>query len=304
MRRHSTGYLLGLGMFVAGLAYSAFCLELTVLNEHRITSSATSILESAPVQRTMADNIGTTLTNEIGSSPETLAAVQRAAVLALHDPRLQHAFTSTLEQAHRRLFEDPTQPVVLDSTEASAAIRDALRNVDANLAARVGENAQINVTIPADNLPDLRWFKRDDLAVARIGGLVALVLLALGLAIHSHPAWAVGKIGRWLFMIGFGELMVFFVIPHVLLAQFDNDAAQVASSVGGQITAVLVTRGLTLVLLGVTLIAGSVHFQRRTILRQRPPSPDLPAAPSHAVAPPHADPGVTEHELLPTKTYL
>lgn len=290
MRRQSTGFLLGLGMFVAGLAYSAFCLELTVLNSQRVTSTAKSILESAPVQRVMADNIDKSLSAELGDSPDTQAAINRAAGLVVHDARFQRAFTTALQQFHRRLFDDPTQSMVLDTTQTTPAIREALNTVDPTLAARVSENASIDVSISNGNIPDLRWLKNDDKAVARIGGLLALALIVIGLAVHSHPAWAVGKIGRWLLMIGLFELLIFFVLPHVLLAQVHSDWAQVVSSVGGEITKVLIMRALILVGLGALLIATSVRLQRRAIRRQRLVAPEPPDSAPYEYSP---------HEILP-----
>ncbi|MFN8037420.1 MAG: hypothetical protein U0V73_15985 [Acidimicrobiia bacterium] len=302
MRRQSTGFLLGLGMLVGGVAYSAFCLELTVLNTDRVASTAKSVLESAPVRHGLAENIHAALAGTLGDSPENAAAIDRAAGFALHDPRFQRAFTDALRAYHRRLFYDPDQAVALDTAQTSPAIRDALRTVDASLADQVSQNASIQVSFPTDALPDLRWLKEDDKTIARLGGLVALALLATGLATHSHPAWAVGKIGRWLLGIGLFELFVFYVVPHVVLPRLDDDVGDIAGSVGGDITVVLVSRALVLVALGTLLVALSVHSQRRAVRRSRTalevPSAVAPEPHLAPVAVPTEEPRLA-HEILP-----
>jgi len=220
---------LAAGFLSATLAYGAWTTTRTALDPDATSEVAEELLNSAPVQENLVAELQKQVTEAVESQtvdPE----VARALTGALEDPRLVAAFTAAVTDLHRSLLEGRTGEITLDVTEVTDAVRDAVASVDPALAAEIDDAEPIRLDLGDTEIPAISTADDRARQIVVIATLCALVLLALGVALHPSQRDALARIGRRIAYLAIGPAIAFLLLPWIL-SMPENDGANIAGSV-------------------------------------------------------------------------
>lgn len=277
-RHASTRALVGFGLVAATVAWIALCTSLTVLSAERLADSANELLEADELRAFLSDE----LEDQVGAVAPGVAGtpqLDEATDLALDDPAFVEAFRGSLIALHDQVFSGDDATLVLDSGAVSAATQRSLAQVDPGLAAQIPPDFRVDVSLAdVDQIPDLSWVTTLVDAVAIVGALIAIVLLALALASAPDRPAVLARVGRWAVVLAGAQLIAAFVLPLLLLAVASGGWPEVGIRAWRAFASGLVLPSIVLALVGVGLLAGARWLRR-------PQAPE----PRPGVAPPTSD---------------
>jgi hypothetical protein len=231
MRKVSSRFLLSAGLILATVGYVAYGLEATVLDAHRVNHAAHDMLKTSPVRDPLSRRLAYAIATHMPPGvPLDQPMLEQASHQALKRPAFVDAFSGALIAVQQHVFSHGTGLIALNTTLVTDAARQALTEVDAPAAGLLPPDTQLIVLVDTDKIPDLGIWAGPIRITARAAGLLGAVMLVLGFATDKHRARALGRIGRWMLMIGIVQLIFFVALPKLVLPQFGG-WAEVAGTV-------------------------------------------------------------------------
>ena len=107
-----------------------------------------------------------------------------------------------------------TGPITLDPALVTQAVRAAGAG-EPQLAAALASSTPLVVSVSDEQVPNLEHWADLWEAATRALAFFGLVLITYGMLRIEHRVWAVGRIGRWVMVVGAGTLVVFWLLPRV-----------------------------------------------------------------------------------------
>ncbi len=292
-RRASGGLLVGLGLLTATLTWVALSLQLTVLSADRLADSASELLEADQVRNALSgkveDEIAVYVPAAVGT-PQLDAATDST----LDDPRFVSAFEQTLIALHEYVFQGRESTLFLDSGAVSSAAVTSLREVDPALATQVPPDARLNVSL-ADigEVPELSWVTTLVNTAIVVGAVVALALLAGGVAAAADRTRPVARIGRWAVVLAVAQLVAALLLPLLFLVIVGGGWLEVGVRTWKAFAAGLVVPAIVLGIVGAGLLVVARQLRPAPVAAPVQPAspapPPPPPPPAAAPAEPVAD---------------
>ena len=208
---------LTLGLFLATVAFGLWSLQATALSPGPLHRDAREVLAESAVHETMMNRVaGAVALAAVGgpsTDPATLAAV---ADQTLAQPQFVEAFAGALDQVQDHVVKGTPGPITLDPTLVTQAVVAAAAD-HPQLGSTLDGAPPLTVSVSDDQVPDLQhWADLWEIA-SRALAFLALLLITYGMLRIEHRVWAVGRIGRWLIVVGLGTLVMFWLLPRALL---------------------------------------------------------------------------------------
>ena len=217
MRRALGTIFLTLGLLSASLALSAWWVQHTAFDTANTTTIAEAALQNPELRADLARGIADRVATELGVDH---ALVQSAADATLVRPDIATAFSSVLRDIHSRLIGQTTGPVMVAPDLVARAI--------GNPAA--AQLPAVSIDIPTfDALNTTRKTLHNLIPILIY---VAVVLVTLGVLIHSNKPAALRTLGVWFLVASVVELLVAYALPVLVLpALVDSPYAELVAEV-------------------------------------------------------------------------
>jgi len=216
MRKGLAGLILGLSLVVASISWAGFIMSRTVLDPGRSERLAVQVFDNEELRSVLAtrlaDSMGAAIPGEIVIPSQTL---ETAASLALDDPEVQGFVQRAIVDTHKQALDGNVEPVILDSTILSNALRTALVTANPELEAAVPELPSATVELPTSGLNFLGTLKGFVDQVTILAGLMALVGAITALVITSDRPSVLRRVAFWAFGASLFWLIVGFGVPYV-----------------------------------------------------------------------------------------
>ena len=217
MRRALGTIFLTLGLLSASLALSAWWVQHTAFDTGNTMTIAEAALQNPDLRADLARGIADRVSTELGVDH---SLVQTAAEATLVWPDIATAFSSVLRDIHSRLIGQTSGPVIVSPDLVARAI--------GNPAA--AQLTPVSIDIPTFDALDTTRKTLHDLIPILI--YVAVVLVALGLLIHSSKPTALRVLGAWFLAASVVELLVAYALPVLVLpALVDSPYAELVAEV-------------------------------------------------------------------------
>jgi hypothetical protein len=211
--RFSPASALTLGMCLATIAFGMWALQATALDQGPLHRDAREVLAESTVRDSMAHRIAGAIEVAAPTDPATAATVSEQTVA---QPQFIAAFAAALDQVQTHVVKGAIGPITLDPTLVTQAVVAAAAS-EPQLSAALTGAGPITVSVSDEQVPNLEhWATLWEMAT-RVLAFFGLALITYGLLRIEHRVWAVGRIGRWLMVVGLGTLVMFWVLPRVLL---------------------------------------------------------------------------------------
>ncbi len=268
--------LLVLGLLSATVAYGAWCLRVTALDSERVAATTDGVLEAPRARDTLITRLADSMASQLPPGVAVdRAGLEKAADAAIDEPGFQSAFASALEQLHRQAFEGGNGNVVLDAAAVTQAARLGLATVDPVAAALLPATPTVTVTVDADEIPDLTAVPHGVDMAMTIAGILAVVLVSIGTAIHPYRPWALARIGRWMIGVSVAQIVFFWALPKLVILTLSGWGNVVAEEMIGLFPAVF-PASIALVLGGGIVVSATArwakgHPTKRSVLHAVPP---------------------------------
>ncbi len=217
VRRALGTIFLTLGLLSASLALSAWWVQHTAFDTANTSTIAEAAFQNPELRADLARGIADRVATELGVDH---ALVQSAADATLVRPEIANAFASVLRDIHSRLIGQTTGPVIVSPELVARAIGNPAAS----------QLAPVSIDIPTfDALNTTRKTLHD---VIPILIYVAVVLVFLGVLIHSSKPAALRVLGAWFLAASVIELLVAYALPVLVLpALVDSPYADLVAEV-------------------------------------------------------------------------
>lgn len=216
MRKGFAGLILGLSLVVASISWAGFIMSRTVLDPGRSERLAVQVFDNEDLRSVLvdrlADSLGAAIPGEIVVPSQTLEA---AASLALDNPEVQALVQTAIVDTHRQALEGNVQPVVIDSTVISNALRTSLIQANPNLEAAIPQLPAATIELPTSGLNFLGTLKGFVDKVTILAALAALAGGATALVITSDRPSVLRRVAFWAFGASLFWLIVGFGVPYL-----------------------------------------------------------------------------------------
>jgi len=217
VRRALATIFLTLGLLSASLALSAWWVQHTAFNTASTSTIAEAALQNPELRADLARGIADRVATELGVDH---ALIESAADATLVRPDIAAAFASVLRDIHSRLIGQTSGPVVVAPDLVARAI--------GNQAA--AQLPPVSIDVPTfDALNTTRKTLHDAIPILVS---VAVVLVLLGLLIHSSKPAALRILGGWFLGASVVELLIAYGVPVLILpALVDSPYAELVAEV-------------------------------------------------------------------------
>jgi hypothetical protein len=260
MRRGFAGLVLGLSLVVASIGWAGFIMSRTVLDPGRSERLAVQVFENEELRSVLTDrlaeSLGSAIPGDVVVPSQTLEA---AASLALDDPAVRELVQTAIVDTHRSALEGDVQPVVLDSSVVSSALRTSLIQANPELESSIPEVPSTAIELPTTGLNVLGTLKGFVDQVTILAALAALVGGVSALMITSDRPAVLRRVAFWAFAASLFWLLVGFGVPYLAALIGPASSALTTAAVdvffGAMIRPALVMGGA-----GVGLLAASLFW--------------------------------------------
>jgi hypothetical protein len=259
IKRSSAPTILTTGLVLACVAVLVACIQVTVLDQSAVESSAGKMLRTQQVEASMRPRAavvlaavvpaGITLGTQPGDNPD--AAVDRM----LHDPAFTQAFAGALGSVSSHVTQGESGPIVLDPALVRAAAVSTVTALDPAAAGLPSTDTAATVAIDTTSIPDLRGATSALRIAGSVAGILGLILIFAGILLSDRRIRAVGRLGRWIAGTGLVVLVLFWLLPEFVMPVVRGwtQVAGVVMSSGGA----LLVPGLVLAAVGVAISFGA-----------------------------------------------
>lgn len=271
MRRAAASVLVTLGLLAASLAWWSFAARATILDPGRSASIADVLVGQPVIRDAVAEGLGNALRQALpADSPVSAQEMDAVAHQALNDPRALQALRTSLVDAHQHLVGNYDGPVTVDLSPIAEAGRNGLLAARPDLAGALPEAPPLSVDLPTQHLPKLGWLPDRTREATGLAGLLAAILLALGLLAAGDRPRVLARAGRWAVRAGVGWAAFAWALPWVL-TKIDQPTLAALGALGVAAAGPMIAPALTLVCAGVGALLGARAW--RLALAALPPAP-------------------------------
>jgi hypothetical protein len=250
--------LLTIGLVALCIADAAIAVEQTVMTPDRVRAAAPGVLATGPVRRELTRRVASEVQRQLpgaqGLDQDRLDALAGA---ALREQQFVDAFSDALVELDAHVFRGHRGAVVLDDAAVTAAARDAAGSTTPELAAAFAPGTRLTVSVETANAPDLHVLAGVVQSTARIGLVVGLVLVVVGIEFAPRRRRAVARVGRWAVVLGSVHIVLFGLVARYVLAAFGAWPDVAAALIRGASARALVVGSLLVV--GGAVAVGTVH---------------------------------------------
>lgn len=216
MRKGLAGLILGLSLVVASISWAGFIMSRTVLDPGRSERLAVQVFDNEELRSVLvsrlAESLGAAVPGDIVIPSQTLEA---AAGVALDNPQVQALVQEAIVDTHRQALEGDVQPVIIDSSVISDALRTGLVQTSPELEATLPELPAASIELPTSGLNFLGTLKGFVDQVTLLAALTALAGGATALVITSDRPSVLRRVAFWAFGASLFWLLVGFGIPYL-----------------------------------------------------------------------------------------
>jgi hypothetical protein len=253
INRDAAPGILTLGLALGVAAVLLACVSRVALDESAVQGTARTLLGTERVEEPMRARTAAAIAATVpGTAPLGPRRFERLVRTTVEQPEFLAAFRDAVGVVHRHVFVGETGPIVLEPENVRVAIVGALDEREPDLGGQVPATAAPVVTVDSESIPDLDGWAPVVRRTTAISGVLAGVLLAVGLALSERRARAVARIGRWATATGVGVLVFFWLLPRVV-APLIGGWTEVGGGVVSSSSALLVP-ALVLIAVGVAVI--------------------------------------------------
>ncbi|QGG96062.1 hypothetical protein [Actinomarinicola tropica] len=281
-RRLAGGFLVGLGLVVASLAWICLSITRTVLDPDRSAAIAEDVYRDPEVRdqlrSSMADAIDAAVPDGVDVSR---LDVVDAADRALDDPAVEALLVDGLVRAHQRFLGDdpnPDEPIVVDGAALASATRRQLVSAQPELAGVVPEIPSLAVTLPTDSIPNAGGLRDRLVAATAVLAALAAGLVVAAFVVTDNRARVLRRVGFWLIGAAAFWVIIGTALPSLAHLLLPGQAAIIGAiwgvAAGGMrqpsITAGIA--GVAALALSIVWMAGSAvsrRSRRRDAVRER-----------------------------------
>ena len=278
-RRLLSSTLLALGILSALAGYAVLVLRGTVLDESATIAGARAALAEPALRTELAARTADATVSTLVGAEQAAALHARgidvradAATVAssrLDAPAFVAAYDNAVGRIHERVLHDPTVVPTLDLTGLATAARDELVRLDPAYAAVVMADRPLDVTLPADQLPDLtdvgRRVSGPRPAVAVLAG-VAASIGGLVLTPPDRRRRRLRQVGTLLVAVGLVQLSGSYA-THLVLERAGGTTAAVVRSLLQPVLGRLALPGFVPLAIGALTVAVAHHRTGGPVLR-------------------------------------
>ncbi len=266
--RFSPASALTLGLCLATVAFGLWSLQATALDQGPVHRDAHEVLSESTVHQSMVNRvdaaIATATLGGVATDPTDLAAVANQTVA---EPEFVAAFAGALDHVQAHVVKGEEGPITLDPTLVTQAVQAAAATQPQLSSALTASASPVTVAVSDDQVPNLEHWADLWEALSRALAFFGLLLITYGMLRVEHRVWAVGRIGRWLVVVGLGTLAMYWLLPRLLLRPLGGWIG-----VGGAVLEAgefLVPVGLGLVVVGAVAVICAhrweVHDRKRML---------------------------------------
>jgi hypothetical protein len=287
--------LLIVGFLAASCAYSGWTATRTAFDPGATRSASQALLTTKTVQKSLGDQLSEQVGKELRRA-KTDPRITAATTQALRDPRVVNAFATAVADVHQALLSNSGGKIALDTRAVTDAVHDALAARDPKLAKQFSPQKPLAVELDTKQLPRLGRAREIARTAAWAGALIALVLVGASLLL-AHERRDVARVGRRIAYLSICPLLFFGLLPHFLEGA-DGDAPEVGGALLRTYGSRVMPSAIALLVVGITVVVGSLAIRRRTAEAPRP----APMQPPPAPGPP--DPRLAHPPVAAEEMYL
>lgn len=267
MRKGFAGLILGLSLVVASISWAGFIMSRTVLDPGRSERLSEQIFDNEELRSVLvtrlADSLGAALPNDVVVPSQTLEA---AASLALDNPEVQQLVQDTIVDTHKAALDGNVQPVVIDSSVLSGALRTSLIEANPALEAAIPAIPSASIELPTSGLNFLGTLKGFVDQVTILAALVALAGAVTALVISSDRPSVLRRVAFWAFGASLFWLIVGFGVPYLAALIGPASSALITAAIdvffGAMIRPALFMGGVGFALLAASLLWASISTRQ------------------------------------------
>lgn len=281
-RRLAGGFLVGLGLIAASLAWISLSITRTILDPERSTAIAEDVYRDPEVRDQLRNSMAGALDAAVpdGVDLNRLDVVD-AADRALDDPAVEALLVDGLIRAHQRFLGDdpnPDEPIVVDGAALASATRRQLVSSRPELAGVVPEIPSMAVTLPTDSLPNAGGLRDRLVAATGLLAAVAAGLVVAAFVVTDNRARILRRVGFWLIGAAAFWVIIGTALPSLAHLLLPGQAAIIGAiwgvAAGGmrQPSITAGVAGVAALVLSLVWMAGSAvsrRSRRRDAARQR-----------------------------------
>ncbi len=266
-----------LGMLVAGLCFTAWWAQHTMLDPTRTERIAHVVLDDAEFRDYLSKAIQPAVSRAVPTigvqtaTPAQVANVRTTLATTMARPEIRTALETFLADAHRQLVGQGTGAVTLSRDSVVSMVNAAIPGLSP---ADIAKIPPVKFDVPrASSLQTAREF----LAQWLLPALAAAIVLVIGgLALSRRRANALKIVGRWLIAISLGHVLVLWLIPVEVLPRLTTSPwVHLIASTAKAFSAGVITTLVVMLGVGVFCLFFE-HFVPNTNVPD-PPSPASPA---------------------------
>ncbi len=272
VRRAAAGVILGVSLFVASLAWSAFIALQTVFDPGRSQQIADDLWDDPAVRNQLADNIAGAMNGLIPAEVEVSDdAIDTAARNVLNSPALRDVVDTAFVQTHAAFLGEADLPRAIEVGAVSQTVRVALVAADPRLDTVLPAAPDVTIELPTDRIPDAGPVRRALQFVVPIFAFSAAAGIAVALLTTTNRPAVLRRAGIWALTATSIVLVIAYGIPWLIETLAPAQAEVVTAFVRALLSAA-VTPALVLGGLGVVAVVLSLAWRAGSaVAREREP---------------------------------
>jgi len=269
--------IIRLGMLVAGLCFTAWWVQHTMLDPARTERIAHVVLDDADFRDYLSKAIQPAVSHAVPAvalqtaTPAQITTVRDTLATTMARPEIRAALETFLADAHRQLVGEGTGSVTLSRDSVESMVNAAIPGLSP---ADLAKMPPVTFDVPRSSaLQRAREFLDQWLLPALAA---AIVLVLGGVALSKRRANALKIVGRWLIAISLGHVVMLWLIPVEVLPRLSTSPwVHLIASTAKAFSAGVITTLVVMLGVGVFCLFFE-HFVPNTHAPD-PPSPAPPA---------------------------
>lgn len=269
-RRLVAGFVLTIALLAGTAAYSAYWMRGLVEDPEVFSDAVDEVLERGPVQEELSDRLVVAMKDQLLGADAVAAAesfgvdldaeLSRVADTTTASDEFRAIYRQTLLDLHLEIFSDETAPVILDQLALTATLVAAAEVEAPAIAPFLASGGLIELSAPAEDLPDLRGIDDTLSMTLAQGALVFMIGTGIAFALSPYRPVVMRRIGVWMLAAAAIQIISAIAFPPLLGPMVDGEVP-LTEAVLRTVTDRLVAPAVLIVILGagLLLVAGRWH---------------------------------------------
>jgi len=217
INRSSAPTILTIGLVLACVAGLAACIEVAVLDQAAVSGASGRLLRTSQIETSLRPRAAAVLTALTPPGTSLTGEPDAAADAMLHDPAFTQAFSGALGSVSRHVFEGEVGAIELDPTLVHTAAASTIAALDPTATGVPVGDTGPTVAVDTDAIPRLDGVASAVGLVGSVTGVLALILVVVGIAMSERRIRAFARVGRWIAGAGVALLLFFWLLPQFAL---------------------------------------------------------------------------------------